>query len=119
MPENPKSLEKREWHPTGRLISKREGYDVDIARLIELAKEDGVALEINAYWDRLDLNDLDAKRSKERGVKLAINTDAHDLDGMEQMKFGVGTARRGWIEKKDLINTYSYTELIEWLNARR
>ncbi len=98
-------------HPSGRLISRREGYEVDLEKVLELALQYKKVLEINAYPDRLDLNDLYARKAKEMGIKLAINTDAHGPKDLEWMRYGVGTARRGWLEKKDVINTLSYEEL--------
>ncbi|MEO0093564.1 MAG: PHP domain-containing protein, partial [candidate division WOR-3 bacterium] len=98
-------------HPSGRLISRREGYEVDLEKVLESALQYKKVLEINAYPDRLDLNDLYARKAKEMGIKLAINTDAHGPKDLEWMRYGVGTARRGWLEKKDVINTLSYEEL--------
>jgi len=92
-------------HPSGRLISKREGYEVDIEAIIERAKRYGKMLELNAYPDRLDLNDQNLRRAKDTGVRVSIGTDAHAAAQMRWMRFGVGTARRGWLEKRDIINT--------------
>lgn len=91
-------------HPTGRLISRREGYEVDLEAVIKAAAETGTALEINAYYDRLDLSDLHAKQAKEAGVRITINTDAHHTDQLWMMELGVGTARRGWLAKGDVLN---------------
>ncbi len=99
-------------HPTGRLISSREGYTIDIHRVMEKAAETGTWLELNAYPDRLDLNDVNLKVAKEMGVKIAIGTDAHSTDGLLWMKFGVATARRGWLESKNVVNTYSLKKLL-------
>ncbi len=92
-------------HPTGRLIGKREPYEVDMEEVLQAAARLGVAVEINAYPDRLDLKDVHARRAKELGVKLLINTDAHSADQLEMMHFGVATARRGWIEANEVLNT--------------
>ncbi len=92
-------------HPTGRIIGEREAYDVDIDILIETAASTNTVLEINAHPRRLDLNDVNARKAKSRGVRLAIGTDAHNKDNLELMEFGVNVARRGWLEKKDVINT--------------
>lgn len=92
-------------HPTGRLISRREGYDVDLNQLFAKASKTGTALEINAFPDRLDLNDINCRRAAEAGAKLVINTDSHRPEHLSYMKFGVGTARRGWLRKQDIINT--------------
>lgn len=98
-------------HPTGRLISSREGYQIEIHKIMEKAAETGTALEINAYYDRLDLNDLNVRRAKEYGVKLSIGTDAHHRHQLWMMKLGVGVARRGWLEPKNLLNTLPVDEL--------
>jgi DNA polymerase IV (family X) len=92
-------------HPTGRLISGREGYEVDLDKIIKRAKETKTALEINAYPDRLDLNDINCRKAKEGGIKLSIGTDAHSLGMMRYMNLGIGVARRGWLEKEDVLNT--------------
>jgi DNA polymerase (family 10) len=106
-------------HPTGRLVAQREGYDVDVAQLIETARRSGVALEINAHPDRLDLNDLNARLAKNAGIMLGINTDAHAPSHFDLIRFGVHTARRAWVEKKDVLNTKSLDELLAWLRQRR
>lgn len=105
-------------HPTGRLMPDREGADLDMDAVLAVAAESGVALEINAHPARLDLDDVHAKRAIELGIKLSINTDAHDDAGMEVMHFGVSTARRGWVEAKDVINTFSPAQLTRWLKSR-
>jgi DNA polymerase (family 10) len=99
-------------HPTGRLISSREGYVVDIHKVMEKASETGTWLELNAYWDRLDLNDVNLKVAKDMGIRISIGTDAHDVKGLHWMKFGVATARRGWLEPRDVVNTYSVKKLL-------
>ncbi|RLA86883.1 MAG: DNA polymerase/3'-5' exonuclease PolX [Deltaproteobacteria bacterium] len=105
-------------HPTGRLISTREGYRVDIDRVIEKAAETGTALEINAYYDRLDLCDIHVRKAKELGVKLAIGTDAHNLGQLWMISLGVGVARRGWCESSDLLNTLGYEEILRWAKGK-
>ena len=92
-------------HPTGRIIGEREAYDVDIDVLLDTAASTGTALEINAHPARLDLADVNVRKAKKRGVKLAIGTDAHSAGNLGLMKFGVNVARRGWLEKGDLMNT--------------
>ena len=92
-------------HPTGRLIARREGYDVDVPELIRLAASTGTALEINAHPERLDLNDVYCRMAKEQGVKLAVNTDAHNAAGLDLMRYGVAVARRGWLGPGDVLNT--------------
>ena len=99
-------------HPTGRLISRREGYEVDIEAVMKAAAETRTALEINAYFDRLDLNDLNAKKAKEMGVKMSIGTDSHSVETLWYVSLGVGVARRGWLEKKDLLNTLKADHLL-------
>jgi DNA polymerase (family 10) len=102
-------------HPTGRLIGERDPYDVDINELLRIAKETGTAIEINAYPLRLDLNDVHAKMAKEMGVRVVISTDTHVTSQFGYMSYGVSIARRGWIEKKDVLNTMSYPSLMKAL----
>ena len=102
-------------HPTGRLIGEREPYAVDIEKIIGVAAETGTALEINAYFKRLDLNDIQARAAKEKGCKLAIGTDAHIMEQMDFMSLGVSVARRGWLTREDILNTLTYTELMSYL----
>jgi len=99
-------------HPTGRIINEREAYDFDFDEVFDAARKKGTCFEINAFPDRLDLNDVNARTAKERGLKLAIGTDAHRPDHMRFMEFGVAVARRGWLEKRDLLNTLSSKELL-------
>jgi DNA polymerase (family 10) len=98
-------------HPTGRLIGKREAYHIDLDRVMEAAKRHGVLLELNAFPDRLDLNDMNCRKAKERGVMISIGTDAHRLQHLDNMQLAVGTARRGWLEKGDVLNTRSLDEV--------
>jgi len=93
-------------HPTGRLIGYREAYQVDIDKIMDMAAKTGTILEINAYPERLDLNDVYCRMAKDRGVQLAIETDAHSIDGLEFMNLGVDVARRGWLEEKDVIKIH-------------
>ncbi len=102
-------------HPTGRLIGKREPYQVDMDKIMDACKANGKMLELNAYPERLDLSDINCRRAKEKGVKIAISTDAHSTAHLEWMKFGVATARRGWIEPRDVINTMPLTRLLKLL----
>ncbi len=92
-------------HPTGRIIGEREAYDVDMEVLLDAAASTGTVLEINAYPSRLDLNDVNARKAKNKGVTLTIDTDAHSKEQLGLMEFGVNVARRGWLEKDDLVNT--------------
>ena len=98
-------------HPTGRLLSGRTGYDIDIEKVMKKAAEIGVALEINAYYDRLDLDDINSRMAKQMGVKLVINTDAHNIGMMRDMKLGVCVARRAWLKKEDVLNTLPWNKL--------
>lgn len=104
-------------HPTGRLIGRRDPYDIDIERVFEAAVKYNKVLEINSSPDRLDLKDTYVRRAKEMGIKIAINTDAHEIQRMHEIKFGVGTARRGWLERADVINAMSYDELMDYLGS--
>jgi len=105
-------------HPTGRLFPDREGADLDMEAVFKTAAETGVALEINANPARLDLDDIYARRAIAMGIKLSINTDAHDETDMDFMHFGVSTARRAWVEAEDVINTRSVEKLLTWLKSR-
>ncbi len=102
-------------HPTGRLVLERPAYQVNLKRLFEAARDMGVVMEINAYPDRLDLNDVNARMAKGMGLKIAINTDAHAATQLELMRFGVYTARRAWLEKNDVINTYPLKKFLKAL----
>ncbi len=106
-------------HPTGRLIGEREAYAVDMDAILREAAKYGVAMELNAYPVRLDLNDGNLRRAKELGVRIAINTDSHVTTQLDFMPYGVATARRGWIEKKDVLNALPYEQLIGKLKATR
>ena len=98
-------------HPTGRVLGRREGYEVDLEAVIEAARQRDIVLEINASPDRLDLAPEWARRAKERGVKIAINTDAHEGQRFKEMAFGVRAARRGWLEGEDVINTWPWARV--------
>ncbi|MBS4222671.1 DNA polymerase/3'-5' exonuclease PolX [Lederbergia citrea] len=102
-------------HPTGRLIGRRDGYDVDIDLLIELAKETNTALELNAHPERLDLTAEYLRKAQDAGVKIVINTDAHDIRNLEFMELGVSAARKGWIRTSSVINAMEPDELIAFL----
>ena len=105
-------------HLTGRLIPDREGADLDMEAVLTAAAESGVALEINAHPARLDLEDVHARRAVQLGIPLSINTDAHSPVDMDLMHFGVATARRGWVEAGDVINTWETDRLLAWLRKR-
>jgi len=106
-------------HPTGRLIGQREAMDLDMGAVIEHAAQTGTALEINANPYRLDLRDIHCKMAVEKGVKLAIGTDAHSAAGLNLMSFGVATAARGWARRGDVLNTLSVAKLRAFLKAKR
>jgi DNA polymerase (family 10) len=98
-------------HPTGRLIGEREAYDADMERVIAAARDAGCILEINAEPDRLDLNDIHAHAAKTMGVKLAVSTDAHSVNALQYIRYGVDQARRGWLTAEDVVNTRPLAEL--------
>ena len=106
-------------HPTGRLLGEREGADLDLEAVFRAAAETGTALEINAHPKRLDLRDVHVRRAIELGVKLAINSDAHGVNGFGVLPFGVATARRGWATAEDVINTWSVKKVLVWATGRR
>jgi len=99
-------------HPTGRILKKRDEYQIDFDEILRVAKETNTILEINSYPERLDLNDINIKKAKEVGVKMVINTDTHQKDQLRYIEFGIAMARRGWAEKNDIINTYSLEEIL-------
>src|SRR3990170_4443589 len=102
-------------HPSNRMLPDREGADLDWDAVLQTAAETGTALEINANPKRLDLDDVQARRAIEMGIKLAINTDAHHPDHMDFLPFGVATARRGWVTAKDVINAWTPKQIQQWL----
>ncbi len=102
-------------HPTGRLIGRREGYDVDLDMLIELAVETDTALELNANPHRLDLSAEWLRKAQDAGAKLVINTDAHQIDTLEHMQIGAAAARKGWVKKENVINTWNIADLTAFL----
>jgi DNA polymerase (family 10) len=104
-------------HPTGRLINQREGYQVEWDRLFTFVKEHDKALEINSWPTRLDLPDMLVKQARDLGIKFVIDTDSHALSHMDNMFYGVAVARRGWCEKKDVLNTYTAKEFESWLKG--
>jgi DNA polymerase (family 10) len=98
-------------HPSGRLIARRKPYDVDMLRIIRKAKERGCYLELNAHPERLDLLDIYCQAAKDEGVLISINSDAHSVLDFHNLRFGIGQARRGWLEKQNVLNTRSLQEL--------
>jgi DNA polymerase (family 10) len=102
-------------HPTGRIIKKREEYEVVFDDMLQAAKETGTILEINSYPDRLDLGDVNILAAKQSGIRMIINTDTHNVNQLHLMRFGISQARRGWAEKKDIINAWPVGELLKML----
>ena len=99
-------------HPTGRLLKEREPYQVDMEKVLKTALDLNVCMELSAFPDRLDLNDLHCQLAKKLGVKIALNTDSHSIAHLDNMKYGIYTARRGWLEKKDIVNTLPLDKLL-------
>ena len=105
-------------HPTGRILLQRDPYSFDFEEVVRAAVGEGVALEINAHPARLDLNDVLARRAREMGARLVINTDAHSSAQLGLMAYGVSTGRRAWLEDRDVINTYPLNKLLTALKRR-
>ena len=101
-------------HPTGRILKKRDEYQIDFEAVLKAAKETGAILEISAWPERLDLNDQNIRRAKEAGVKMIINTDSHNKNQLHLMEFGIAQARRGWAEKEDIINCQPLEKLLKY-----
>jgi len=106
-------------HPTGRLIGRRDPYDVDMDYIIAAAKHAGCALELNSFPDRLDLNDAHCRMAKDAGVPFFIDTDAHAVEHFALIDYGIATARRAWLEPRDVLNTRPLPQLQKWIAARR
>jgi DNA polymerase (family 10) len=105
-------------HPTGRLLNRRESFELDVEAVLRAAAELDVAVELNANPNRLDLSDVHVHRAKELGVRVVVSTDAHSPRGLENMRFGVDQARRGWLEPADVLNALPLADFRAWL-ARR
>jgi DNA polymerase (family 10) len=103
------------FHPTGRIINRRQPYEVDIDELIKFAKKTGTILEIDAYPDRLDLKDEHIRKCVEAGVKLAIDSDAHSIAHFSYLEYGLAQARRGWATKNDVINAWPLEKMLSFL----
>lgn len=101
-------------HPTGRLLGERDPYSLNLDEVMQAAKETGTAMEINSSYQRLDLNDIHARKAHEKGLTLTIDTDSHHTDQLWQMQLGIGVARRGWISPKEVLNTWSVKEIQEF-----
>ena len=98
-------------HPSGRLLGEREACDVDMLKIVRKAKRNGCSLELNAQPDRLDLDDVHCRMAREEGVLVAINSDAHGVDGFAHLQYGIGQARRGWLAAAEVLNTRNLSEL--------
>jgi DNA polymerase (family 10) len=105
-------------HPSGRLLPNREGADLDWEQVLQTARETGVALEINANPARLDLDEVYSRRAAEMGIPLSLNTDAHAVDQLDLIEYGIGAARRAWLEPEQIINAWPAEKLIAWLHQR-
>jgi DNA polymerase (family 10) len=106
-------------HPTGRLIGERDAYELDMGEIFKVAKETGAALEINASPFRLDLTDIYVRKAKEMGIPIVISTDTHVTNQFEYMSYGVSIARRGWLEKSDVLNTLESDKLLKKLKPHK
>ena len=106
-------------HPTCRLMGEREPVAIDMEAVLRTAAKNNKIMEINAMPDRLDLNDIHASRAREMGVKLAIETDAHDVSHLDFMRFGVGVARRAWCEPQHIVNTLPPADILTILKVSR
>ncbi|MGE4356961.1 MAG: DNA polymerase/3'-5' exonuclease PolX [Candidatus Omnitrophota bacterium] len=103
-------------HPSGRLLGEREAYELDYEAIFKVAKEKKVCLEINSYPQRLDLTDINSRSAKNYGITLAINTDTHNIGQLDYLRLGIAVARRGWLEKRDILNCLPLKELLKKLN---
>jgi len=102
-------------HPSGRLLGHREPYSLNMEKVLKKAKETGTFMEINSFPERMDLTDINCRRAGEVGVRVAVSTDSHKLEHLDYMELGVSVARRGWLEKKDVLNTLSLEKLLKAL----
>ena len=105
-------------HPTGRLIGQRDAYEVDLDEVLKIAKDTGTFVELNAHPIRLDLDDIHCRKAKELGIPIVITTDSHSASQLELMRYGILTARRGWLEAKDVLNTLPYDKLMKILTLK-
>jgi DNA polymerase (family 10) len=105
-------------HPTGRQLHTRAPAELDLEDVFHAAREYDVALELDAQPQRLDLNDVHVQRARELGVKLVIDSDAHSIEHLRFMRYGIDQARRGWLEREQVVNTMSWTQLQQWLQRR-
>ena len=106
-------------HPTGRLLGERQAMDLDMERILAVAAQRQIAMELNSHWARLDLKDLHLRMAKQAKVKIAICTDAHSVEHLDNIRYGIWTARRGWLEPADVLNSKSCDQLLKWVHTRR
>ena len=106
-------------HPTGRLLGEREAMELDMERIIAAAAKRRIAMELNSHWARLDLKDVHLRMAKQAGVKIAICTDAHGIEDLDNIRYGVWTGRRGWLEADDVLNSKTVSGLLKWVSWRR
>ena len=106
-------------HPTGRILLGREGYALDLDAVIDAAAEHGVCIEINAHPSRLDLDWRYLHRARDKGIKIPIDPDAHVISGLDDMRYGIGIARKGWLQASDVLNTMSTDALLDFFSSRR
>ena len=104
-------------HPTGRILKRRDEYEIDFDAILRVAKAGKKILEINAVPDRLDLNDVNIMKCVKAGVKMIVNTDAHQTDQLADLRFGAAQARRGWAQAEDIVNTLSARDLLRLLKT--
>jgi DNA polymerase (family 10) len=105
-------------HPRGQLILERDPADLDMEAVFAAARKSGIALEINANPHRLDLEASLARRAVEMGIPICIDTDAHAIDQMDLLRYGIMTARRGWVEAASVINTWPLEQFLDWVGRR-
>ncbi len=105
-------------HPTGRLLLEREGYPVNLREVIHAAADLGKSIEINAHPSRLDLDWRWVRYAKEKGVPICINPDAHNVRGLRDVTYGIGIARKGWLEPKDVINTWTLETILSFFKKK-
>jgi DNA polymerase (family 10) len=106
-------------HPTGRLLGRRDPYEIDMEEILGAAKETGTYLELNAYPERLDLFDIYCRKAAEMKILISIGSDAHATLQLENMRFGIAAARRGWLEPRDVLNTFATDKLVKTLRRKR
>ena len=106
-------------HPTGRILLGREGYALDLDAVIDAAAQHNVCIEINAHPSRLDLDWRYVRRARDKGIKIPIDPDAHVNSGLDDMRFGIGIARKGWLQASDVLNTMTTDAVLDFFRSRR